>query len=195
MTIASQNLITSSKIRIIGGKWKNRKLLVPNIHNLRPSMDRVRTTLFNWLSSRNALYGYCLDAYAGTGVLGFEALSRGVSKVIMVDNNVAITTLLQQQAGKLQLSTNEINIFTLTFPMQALPVMLPFNLIFLDPPYRQNLLLPCCFYLAENDMVAKDAHIYLAAEHAINNHDLPVDWNIIKVKRYGQTYLHLVKRA
>ena len=88
---------SSSKIRIIGGKWRGRKLNVIDVPGLRPSQDRTRETLFNWLQGK-IVGARCLDLFSGTGALAFEALSRGASEVIMVESNPKIVETLKQTA-------------------------------------------------------------------------------------------------
>src|SRR5579863_312833 len=94
-------------IRIIGGKWRGRRLKVPDVKDLRPTPDRVRETLFNWLASM-VPGAYCLDLFAGSGVLGFEALSRGAAHVVMVDQSVPVVALLKEEAKVLEADNIEI---------------------------------------------------------------------------------------
>lgn len=123
------------RIRIIGGTWRSRKLDVVDAVDLRPTPDRVRETLFNWLQPY--IEGaQCLDLYAGSGILGFEALSRGAATVVMVDNNAAVVKNLRTQAEKLAANGAEIHC---TDTMQWLSSCTRrFDIIFLDPPFSRN---------------------------------------------------------
>ncbi|MBV8802617.1 MAG: 16S rRNA (guanine(966)-N(2))-methyltransferase RsmD [Gammaproteobacteria bacterium] len=180
------------QVRIIGGEWRGRKLKVPDMPDLRPTPDRVRETLFNWLAP--VIQGAnCLDLFAGSGVLGFEALSRGASQVVMVDHSVSVIHLLQEEAEMLK--TNCANIYCAKVPEALKTPKQPFNVVFLDPPYKQNILLPCCFYLEANAFLADNAYIYLEAKEELKADDLPANWQIIKNKIAGQVAYHLVKRT
>lgn len=178
-------------VRIIAGKWRGRRLQVPVIQDLRPTPDRVRETLFNWLAP--ILPGaYCLDLFAGSGALGFEALSRGAAYVEMIDQSAAAVSLLQQQLTAFD--APNAHVYRAQVPAQLKPAQHPFDIVFLDPPYQANLLIPCCIYLESNNYLADFAYIYLEASHVISDNDLPENWRIIKSQRAGQVAYHLVKR-
>lgn len=129
--------LTPGKVRIIGGQWRRRIITFPSQTDLRPTPDRVRETVFNWLgqdlSGQN-----CLDLFAGSGVLGFEAASRGAKHVVMVESDPKISKTLQENKEKLNATQIEL------IKMNALEFIVAdlrqFDIIFLDPPYRQNLL-------------------------------------------------------
>ncbi len=180
------------QIRIIGGEWRGRKLKVPNIPDLRPTPDRVRETLFNWLSM--IIPGaYCLDAFAGSGALGFEALSRGAQHVVMVDASSEVVSLLQEQL--LIFKSNQAEIYKANIPQQLKMPNKKFDIVFLDPPYSQNVLLPCCFYLEEHGFLADEAYIYLETGKSLLENTLPPNWKVVKSKKAGQVAYHLVKRT
>ncbi len=178
-------------LRIIGGQWRGRKLKIPDVLNLRPTPDRVRETLFNWLAPYIA-GAYCLDLFSGSGALGFEALSRGAAHAVMIDDSAVVVQLLQAEAAILK--AENADIYRAKAPSQLKPIQKPFNIVFLDPPYGENLLLPCCFYLEEQNLLAPDAYIYLEARDNLEEGQLPVGWRILKSKRAGQVAYHLVKR-
>ncbi|HSW70107.1 MAG TPA: 16S rRNA (guanine(966)-N(2))-methyltransferase RsmD [Gammaproteobacteria bacterium] len=178
-------------IRIIGGEWRGRKLKVPDIVNLRPTPDRVRETLFNWLAPTIA-GAHCLDAFAGSGALGFEALSRRAADVVMVDESPAVISLLQAELKIFKAENAEI--YCANVPSQLRQPSKPFDIVFLDPPYQKNILLPCCFYLEEKDFLADTAQIYLEARETLDEKDLPPHWRIVKSKRAGQVAYHLIMR-
>ncbi|MDX1902221.1 MAG: 16S rRNA (guanine(966)-N(2))-methyltransferase RsmD [Gammaproteobacteria bacterium] len=183
--------MTQGNIRIIGGEWRGRKLKVPDLPNLRPTPNRVRETLFNWLQP--VIVGArCLDMFAGSGALGFEAASRGASHVVMVDNSGVIVQLLQQECDILR--APQVEIYRAQVPKQLRKPEKPFDIVFIDPPYQSDVLLPCCFYLEENGFLAEDARIYLEAPALIHEKHLPRRWRLIKNQRAGDVFYHLALR-
>ncbi|HTM64334.1 MAG TPA: 16S rRNA (guanine(966)-N(2))-methyltransferase RsmD [Gammaproteobacteria bacterium] len=178
-------------VRIIAGQWRSRRLKVPDIKDLRPTPDRVRETLFNWLSQMIA-GARCLDLFAGSGVLGFEALSRGASKVVMVDESSEVVELLREQLQLFHAENGEV--VRAKIPGQLKLAEEPFDIVFVDPPYQSGLLLPVCKYLEEQKFLADGAYIYLEAAETIKDNDLPLGWHIIKSSKAGQVAFHLVKR-
>jgi 16S rRNA (guanine966-N2)-methyltransferase len=180
------------QIRIIAGCWRGRKLKVPDLPGLRPTPDRVRETVFNWLQS--IIQGaYCLDLFAGSGALGFEALSRGAAHVVMVDQASVVVNLLRQELAMLDAKNAEV--YQATVPAQLKAPKQLFDVVFLDPPFQQDLLLPCCFYLENNGFLAKKSYIYLESKQALTQSMLPPHWQLLKSKRAGQVAYHLVLRA
>lgn len=184
--------MTQGQIRIIGGQWRGRKLSVPNVPNLRPTPDRVRETLFNWLAP--VIQGAnCLDPFAGSGALAFEALSRGAAHVVMIDQVPEVVKVLQAQLQVLK--TTQAEVYRAMVPSQLKQPAKPFDIIFLDPPFQEDLLLPTCFYLEEQGFLAANALIYLEAKDTLQESDLPMHWRIIKSKKAGQVAYHLVRRS
>ncbi len=178
-------------VRIIAGEWRGRRLQVPDVKDLRPTPDRVRETLFNWLAPY--IQGArCLDLFAGSGVLGFEALSRGAARVVSVDADRKVVELIHEQLAVFK--TDKGAVYGALIPAELKPADHPFDIIFLDPPYQSGLLLPTCFHLEANGYLADDALIYLEASSPINEKDLPSNWHIMKTKQAGQVAYHLVKR-
>jgi 16S rRNA (guanine966-N2)-methyltransferase len=184
--------MTQGIVRIIGGEWRGRKLKVPDILNLRPTPDRVRETLFNWLAPI-IVGAHCLDAFAGSGALGFEALSRGAASVIMLDDSLKVVRLLQEELAIFKAENAEI--YCAKMPLQLKTPSKPFDIVFLDPPYTENLLLPSCFYLEERAFLAPNAYIYLEAREPLDEKMLPSNWRVLKSKRAGQVAYHLVRRC
>jgi 16S rRNA (guanine966-N2)-methyltransferase len=179
-------------VRIIAGKWRGRRLKIPEVQGLRPTPDRVRETVFNWLAP--FIPGaHCLDLFAGSGVLGFEALSRGARYVVMVDQSPEVVKRLEEEL--LAFKVLNAQIYRAKVPHQLRPSPeKPFDILFLDPPYQANLLIPCCHYLEEHHFLAKSAHIYLEAERLIEDNELPFNWHLIKGQKAGQVYYHLAHR-
>lgn len=179
------------QLRIIGGTWRGRKLRFPEIETLRPTPDRVRETLFNWLAP--IITGArCLDLYAGSGALGLEALSRGAASVVMVDSDARVITRLREHIHTLQASSAEIVqaealVYLASAPPQA------FDIVFLDPPFRLGLIAPACEALEKHGWLKPGATIYLEAEKGYAP-QLPANWRIIKSKQAGQVGYHLARR-
>lgn len=179
-------------VRIIAGKWRGRRLQVPNVNGLRPTPDRVRETVFNWLAPSIAS-SYCLDLFAGSGALGFEALSRGAAFVEMVDQSTEVVQLLQEELSVFQ--AQNARIYRAEVPKQLHTVSRPFDIVFLDPPYQADLLLPCCFYLEDHGFLAESAYIYLEARQLIKDNELPANWRLLKSQQAGQVFYHLAHRV
>src|SRR3990167_1699932 len=179
------------QVRIIAGKWRGRRLKVPEVKDLRPTPDRVRETLFNWLAP--VIEGtYCLDLFAGSGVLGFEALSRGATYVEWVDQSEQVVHLLNEELAAF--GADNVKVYQAIVPAQLQAVKRPFDIVFLDPPYQSGLLPVCCQYLEDHGFLAETAYIYLEAKLAIKDNELPANWQIIKSQCAGQVYYFLVRR-
>ncbi len=178
-------------VRIIGGQWRGRRLKVPDVKGVRPTPDRVRETLFNWLMP--FLQGaYCLDVFAGSGALGVEALSRGAAFVEMTDESSEVVALLQSELKAW--GCDHGFVYQARAPQQLRPPQHLFDLVFLDPPYESDLLLPCCHYLEEQGFLASSAHLYLESRQVIKDNDLPACWKIVKSQKAGQVFYHLAHR-
>jgi 16S rRNA (guanine966-N2)-methyltransferase len=180
------------QVRIIGGQWRGRKLAIPQQTEVRPTPDRVRETLFNWLAPY--IQGACcLDLFAGSGALGFEALSRGASEVVLVDQSPVVVKLLISELHLFKASNGVV--------LQAkIPARWPvfskvFDIVFLDPPYRENLLLPACAALEEKGLLADSAYIYMESDKELQEAELPPGWELIKSKKAGQVGYYLAKRT
>lgn len=172
-------------VRIVGGKWRSRRLTVP-AQGVRPTLDAVKETLFNWLMP--VLPGaLCLDLFAGTGALGFEALSRGASHVDMVEADRGVLRQLQQQAEILGATKEELTIVHASLP-EGLSRLerRHYDLVFIDPPYRQQLILPCCQKLEQSDLLADGALIYLEMEKELPELTLTEAWQLQRRKISGQ---------
>ncbi len=149
------------EVRIIGGQWKRSKLPVPEAPGLRPTPDRVRETLFNWLGQ--SLTGWrVLDAFAGTGALGFEAASRGAAEVLMLEQDPAL--LKQLRASQARLAATQVTLRggDALRLMAQLPPGAGFELILLDPPFAQNLFEPAL--QAARPLLVPGGFLYLEAD-------------------------------
>jgi len=180
-------------LRIIGGQWRGRKLAFPDVPGLRPTPDRVRETLFNWLQA-DINGARCLDLFAGSGALGLEALSRGASRVVLVDES---TTVTHQIEANLQILHSD-DASVVRMPVQTFLERgsgdARYDVIFLDPPFGQGLILPTLQLLEENDWLTPGAHIYIESESQLRELPLPAGWQLLKKKRSGQVIYRLAGR-
>ncbi len=177
--------------RIIAGRWRGRKLSFGDAAGLRPTPDRVRETLFNWLQAVVA-GSHCLDAFAGSGALGFEAASRGAGAVVMLENNRRTLADLQRNRERLLAENIEIvGADALSWLQRpAAGDARPFDLVFLDPPYRSDLLQKCCDCLSVSTRLRPGSRIYL--EHASGDTiAFPENWRQLKQKQAGQVSYYL----
>lgn len=187
------------QVRIIGGAWKRTPLAVLDSEGLRPTPDRVRETLFNWLNHLlDGNWGTirCLDLFAGTGALGFEAASRGALEVTMIEHNTPAAR--QLEAAKAKLDAAQVRILrsdAVTWLSKAGAEAGRFGLIFLDPPYQQGWLekiLPQC-----EGLLAEHGLLYLESEFALIDGDLPAwlsGWELLRADKAGMVFYHLLKR-
>lgn len=182
---------TSGSIRIIAGKYRGRKLPVLMAEGLRPTTDRVKETLFNWLMPY--IHGAnCLDCFAGAGSLGFEALSRGAAKVNLIElNKNAAKQLL---ANKQLLKSTDVEVCNANvLDFLKTQASIKFDLVFIDPPFRQNLVSQTC-ELLEKDWLTEQALIYVEME-AEGSQQLPNNWQLLKEKIAGQVAYRLFQRT
>lgn len=178
------------QVRIIAGKWRGRRLPVPDLAGLRPTPDRVRETLFNWLATEVA-GARCLDLFAGSGALGIEALSRGAAYVELVDKSRDVVESLQTSLR--EFGAENARVYQASVPKQLQTPAQPFDIVFLDPPYQSDLLLPCLTLLVTHDYLAEGALIYLETDSALTAQQLPDTLELIKAGHAGQVYYHLAK--
>lgn len=172
----------ASKLRIIGGEWRSRQLPIIELDGLRPTTDRVRETVFNWLNFEIP-GARCLDLFSGSGALGLEALSRGAKECTFVELNRSVAQQIERNLSTLQASNGTVyNTDALSF-LQANPA--PFDVIFLDPPFRKGLLEQVLPKLDER-WLAANAYIYIERESEAQLSQLPDHWQLKKEKRAGQ---------
>ncbi len=181
----------TSQVRIIGGQFRGRKLSFPTIEGLRPTPDRVRETLFNWLSGRVASTR-CLDLFAGSGALGFEALSRGASSVVMVEQSPMVLSYLQKNADTLGVNSQVELVNTHLFEGKLAHSTPPFDLIFLDPPFRQGWLAQSWPWLETNHYLKPGSFIYVEAESELSPLPLPAGYSLWREQKAGQVQYALV---
>lgn len=151
-------------VRIIGGQWRRRLIKVPDLPGIRPTHDRIRETLFNWLMPY-VEGAKCLDLFAGSGALGFEALSRGAGFVTFVDSNRAVIQQLKMSAETLGVSKDQYQILYGQCPSDNFPFAFDaYDIIFLDPPYQDNQLFSLAGWLESKAYLSSSALIYVEME-------------------------------
>ena len=183
----------SNTVRIIGGKWRGKKLSFPSIAGLRPTPDRIRETVFNWLQFE--LQGArVLDLFAGSGVFGLEALSRGAAYAVFVEKDHKAVTQLNMHLHELHIDNATV---THCDAVEYLKTgqELPFDVVFVDPPYGQQLLSPCLAELENRHFLANHAYIYIEAESSMKSLPLPKNWLLHRSKHSGQVSYHLAQRT
>ena len=180
------------EVRIIGGQWKRTKLPVRDKPGLRPTPDRVRETLFNWLGQD--LDGWrCIDAFAGTGALGFEAASRGAAHVLLVEQDPELVDLLRATQKKLQAGTVEVRRGNGLSALGSAPPA-GVDLVFLDPPFDADLWEKALRAAAA--AVAPQAFIYLEAPTAWDTRHLePFGLALERHLKAGSVHAHLLRRT
>ncbi|UUY09151.1 16S rRNA (guanine(966)-N(2))-methyltransferase RsmD [Pseudomonas sp. J452] len=183
----------SGQLRIIGGEWRSRQFSFPMAHGLRPTPNRVRETLFNWLAPYVA-GAHVLDCFTGSGALYLEALSRGASSALALDSNHSAIASLRQTLTTLKCSNGQLLQTNALLHLENQPAT-PYDLVFLDPPFGQNLLEPACTLLEAKGWLAKDAWVYTESEAAPSTLALPGNWRLHREQKAGQVYYALWQRG
>lgn len=176
-------------VRIIGGQYRGKKLHFPDIAGLRPTPSRVKETLFNWLM-HDIREAHCLDAFAGSGSLGFEAYSRGAKSVVLVDSSSIVSTYLRQIAATF--NSNQLQVVHARADDYLQKTLDRFDIVFLDPPFANNELPRCIEILGHSNVLKEGGLIYL--ESAEKQQLDPSLWREIKTKRAGQVHYHLYEK-
>ncbi|MFP3029608.1 MAG: 16S rRNA (guanine(966)-N(2))-methyltransferase [Arsenophonus sp.] len=172
------------QIRIIGGKWRGRKLPIFNSDGLRPTTDRIRETLFNWLMPV-IQEARCLDCFSGSGALAIEALSRYAASATLIELKRFIATQLMANLAKLEEKNAQvINRNILGYLAQAAST--DYDIIFLDPPFRKGFLQQTAVLLEKNAWLSKNCWIYIETEIEANLAMLPKNWQLYRKKIAGQ---------
>ncbi len=180
-----------NKLRIIGGQWRSRVIAFDDAPGLRPTPNRVRETLFNWLQY-DIPGSCCLDCFAGSGALGFEAASRGAKAVLQIEQNPVICRQLKASAtalGATQIKLVQADAFRyLTETLDS------FDIVFIDPPFGQGLALQTCHWLEDKGLLNPNAKIYLETETELTL-TVPSNWQLLKQKAAGEVAYCLFQRA
>ena len=181
----------AGQIRIIGGQWRGRKLPVPDSAGLRPTTDRVRETLFNWLAP-DIQQARCLDCFAGSGALGLEALSRYAASATLLELEKAVAQQLTQNLQTLKATHAQV-VQTNTLSWLAQPGE-PYDIVFIDPPFRKGLLEQTLQLLEDHRWLADGALIYVESEVENGTPPVPVNWQLHREKIAGQVAYRLYRR-
>lgn len=184
-------------VRIIAGQYKRRKLPIATKnhlpHGFRPSPDRLRETVFNWLGQ--IMHGYqCIDAFAGTGALGFEAASRGASSVYMFESHAGLVAQLQYNKKQLDAQSVHIRQGDALAYLQQLAHSKPahFDVVFLDPPYASNLYTPALQAIAP--ILQPLGYVYLEADHKWQTETLAaLGWVCWRYTKAGAAHAHMLR--
>ena len=181
------------RLRIVAGKWRSRVLDIADLPGLRPTSERIRETLFNWLAP--TIQGArCLDLFAGTGALGFETLSRGATTVVFVDSSRRAIKTIENSAKTLNATGALVYCRdAVDFLRSAAPAS--FDIVFLDPPFADDRLEGLCQLLDETGVLAPGARIYLEQDRARPETPLPAHWRVLKDKTAGNVRYRLAESA
>lgn len=180
-----------SSIRIIGGKWRSRKVNFTGKDGLRPTPDRVRETLFNWLAPY-IVDTICLDLCAGSGILGLEAISRGAKRVYAIENDEESVKNIKENKERLEainLTIMHKNVITW---LQTAPI--PADIVFVDPPYKLNLLNQIFGLLEDNLWVHANSFIYFEQDKPFEVNTLPKNWQLWRESKAGNVYYYLARK-
>ena len=181
------------RLRIVAGKWRSRLLDIAELPGLRPTSERIRETLFNWLAP--SIQGArCLDLFAGSGALSFEAASRAAAHITCVELNPVSAASIKENIAILEANTisllqqDALKFLTTSSPEKK------YDLIFLDPPFSENLLEKSCELLENNAWLNDSALIYLESDQDLGEYALPSNWTLVKQKKAGQVYYGLCQK-
>jgi 16S rRNA (guanine966-N2)-methyltransferase len=180
-----------NSVRIIGGGWRGRRIHFPDVPGLRPTPDRVRETLFNWLQ-HDIAGARCLDLFAGSGALGLEALSRGAGELVFVEQSVAAARGLQDQLHRLGAS-RAAQVLEMGATRYLRTPAAPFDIVFLDPPFGRGALAEYVPLLDSGSWVKAGGLVYLEHEKAAGAPALPAHWQLLKSKTAGEVGYHLAR--
>ncbi len=180
--------VATGRFRIIAGRWRGRRLAFPALPDVRPTADRVRETLFNWLAP--VIEGArCLDLFAGSGALGLEALSRGAAAVTFVDKEPRLIRAIAAHLDTLGCETGSTLCAEASTYLAARPE--PFDIVFLDPPFASGPLDALCQMISGTGVLSPGGRIYLEQDAGAEPPKLPPDWEILRSARAGNVRYHL----
>lgn len=190
---ASSRHAQSGHIRIISGQFRGRKLPVKNLDGLRPTTDRVKETLFNWLM-QDVRDAKVLDCFAGAGSLGFEALSRFAAFATLIELDQNACEQLKQNTELLKLDNCEVINQNTLHKLEKNTQNQKFDLVFIDPPFGKNLAEPCCQLLEQQQWLSQNALIYVEIETNNTAFVAPSNWQLLKEKKAGQAWARLYRK-
>jgi 16S rRNA (guanine966-N2)-methyltransferase len=185
----------AGSVRIIGGAWRGRRIEFPDLPGLRPTPDRIRETLFNWLQ-HEIVGARCLDLFAGSGALGLEALSRGARDLVFVEQAPAAAHALRAQLERLGAVARVVHGGAARFlHAPGEPLGGPFDIAFLDPPFGAGALPEYVPMLAAVGWLKPGGLVYLEAERSLGAPALPPEWELLKSKSAGEVGYHLARTS
>ena len=194
---SSNKKSTENSLRIIGGEWRSRRIPFAADTGVRPTADRVRETLFNWLQGITP-EAHCLDLFAGSGALAFEALSRGAASVTMVDEDLRVIQQLQQNAALLKTDKAAMkwsDALSFLNEYEPLPKQAKhYDIVFLDPPYRDDIIGECTQRLEKSGWLASTAWIYMECGADQTLTEIPDNWELLHNKKSSQVRYALARR-
>lgn len=182
----------NNQLRIIGGLWRGRKLSFPDVDGLRPTGDRIRETLFNWLAPE-IQESRCLDLFAGSGALGIEALSRGASASIMIERDAKAAAQLKSNLEILKAEAGRIVNADALSLLQKGNTDEPYHIIFIDPPFQLKLWQAVIDALEAGNWLAENATIYIESGRDDDYHP-PINWQLHRDKHAGAVSYRLFYR-
>jgi len=181
------------RLRIVAGNWRSRLLQIADVPGLRPTSERIRETLFNWLAPRIA-GARCLDLFAGTGALGLEALSRGAVETVFVEKSATAAAALRASVAALDASGADVRQMD-AFDYLGSGSNGVFDIVFLDPPFAADNLDELCRLIANSDLLAATTWIYVEQDRNGPELSLPGDWQVLKTGNAGNVRYSLVSIA
>jgi len=183
-------------LRIIGGDWRGRPISFADLNDIRPTPNRVRETLFNWLSS-TILDARCLELFAGSGILSLEALSRQAKEVMIIDQSPLVIELIHQHLNniypqpKATLWQGDALDWIRSFQHQSAK---PFDIVFVDPPFYADMIPAICGLLEQFQLLSPAALIYIESETTVDQQMLPGNWEIHRQRKASRVHYCLCKR-
>jgi 16S rRNA (guanine966-N2)-methyltransferase len=181
---ADKKKFQAGRLRIVAGNWRSRRLQIADVPGLRPTSERIRETLFNWLAARIG-GARCLDLCAGTGALGIEALSRGAAEVVFVERSaIAFKTLKNNIASLGATNAELLNLDARDYLNES--GVRPFDIVFLDPPFKADLHDELCRLLSAQSWLARDARIYIEMDRDQPELCVLEGWHVLKNKTAGK---------
>ncbi len=182
--MAQQNKVGHGSVRIIAGRWRGRKLSFTDVDGLRPTPDRVRETIFNWLQMTIG-EACCLDLFAGSGALGFEAASRGADTVTFVESNKQAVTQLRANCQQLQADNCQVVHQDALAFLRSDHDSQKYDIVFIDPPYSADSWTYIAQLLVQHELIAVGGYIYLECPSKQDMPLLPKQWHLLKDKQAG----------
>ena len=172
-------------VRIISGKYKSRKIIFPDRREIRPTGNRIRESLFNWIQA-DIVNSRCLDLFSGSGALGIEALSRGAKMTTFIESDFETANYLENNLQTLNVANGMVVRANAISWLESQKNIEPFEFVFLDPPFKKNLLLDSISLLESNYMITDNGNIYIETEVEDNLRQLPPTWRLKQKKQAGR---------